>query len=160
MRVSSLSARFVLAFTCVGAVALGGASCGKEGARYPVSGKVTLGNAPLTVGQVTFVPDEGKGNKSKLSPSGKIGSDGSYSLSTDGKSGAPAGWYKVIIATATPGMGGATAPGEANPSALPGGAPAGGVQIDSKYGDASKTDVTKEVVASPAAGAYDITIPK
>jgi len=161
MRLSSSSPRFVVAFTLVVAFALGLGGCGKGETRYPVSGRVILGNGPLTAGQVTFVPDEGKGNKLKAAPSGMIGSDGSYSLSTDGKTGAPAGWYKVVIATSIPGMG-APAPSASSDRSKP--APlnpvAGGVQIDPKYTDAMKTDLTKEVVASPSAGAYDITIPK
>jgi hypothetical protein len=123
-----------------------------------VSGKVTLKNAPLTGGNVTFVPDESKGNKSKFSPGGQIGSDGTFTLTTEGKSGAPLGWYKVTVFASTPGMGGPATvdptPGKVAPLN-----PAGAVHVDPKYQDAAKTPVSLEVVASPGAGAYDVKIP-
>jgi len=130
--------------------------CSKGETLYPVSGKVTLKNAPLTAGQVTFVPDESKGNKSKVSPTGKIGSDGNYTVTSDNRAGAPLGWYKVTVATETPGMGGTMT---VDPSGKP--APLGGQgpKIDPRYKDSSKTPLSVEVVASPAAGAYDLKIP-
>ena len=137
------------------------AGCGTKGDNaslvvYPVSGKVTLKDAPLPGGQVTFMPDQSKGNKSKLSPSGKVGSNGEYTLTSDGRSGAPLGWYKVIVATDTPGMGG-TVPVNPTPGKV---VPLGGQgpQIDPSYKDSSRTRLAVEVVVSPAAGAYDFKI--
>ena len=141
----------VLSFCVVGV-----SGCGKSEKLYPVSGKVTLKDAPMTGGQVTFVPDQSKGNKSKLSPSGKIGSNGEFTLISEGRNGAPLGWYRVTIATETPGMGGTV---EVNPT--PGKVtPLGGQgpQIDPSYKDSSRTRLAVEVVASPAAGAYDLKI--
>lgn len=134
------------------------AGCSKGETLYPVSGKVTLRNAPLTAGIVTFIADESKGNKAKASPTGKIGSDGNYTLTTDGKSGAPLGWYKVTVNTETPGMGGPMTVDPTPGKVVPLGG-TGGPQIDPKYKDSSKTTLAVEVVASPGAGAYDLKIP-
>jgi hypothetical protein len=146
--------RLILALA-LGVFSLIGAGCGKSEPLYPVSGKVTLNNAPLKGGVVTFIPDDSKGNKSKFSPTGKIESDGKYSLTTDGKTGAPAGHYKVIVNTQTPGMG-MTTPGDpSKPAPLT----PQGPQVDPKYSDVAKTPITKEVVASgAAANHYDFSV--
>jgi hypothetical protein len=72
--------------------------CGDADNLQPVSGSVTCDGAPLTEGAVRFVPDATKGNSAKAEPAGTI-SGGKYSLLTDGKSGAPPGWYKVSLAS-------------------------------------------------------------
>jgi len=129
--------------------------CGGGEKLYPVQGKVTLDGTNLKAGAVTFVPDAEKGNKTKSSPTGQIGPDGTYTVSTAGRSGAPAGWYKVTVQTKTAGMGGTTpvtgateAPALVAPTA----------EIDAKYSDPSKTDLRVEVVASPQANAYDLKV--
>ncbi len=88
--------------TLVLAVWAGAAGCGQSDSLpkltvYEVKGKVLLGDGkPLTNGWVYFVP---KGDLT-LTPSGVIGSDGSFSLTTGGSGdGAPAGEYKVRIET-------------------------------------------------------------
>jgi hypothetical protein len=127
----------------------------------PVSGKVTLKDSPLTAGQVTFVPDAAKGNKSTTSPAGPIGADGKYKLSTNGKEGAPLGWYKVTVSTDTPGMGmgmGGTPVDPKNPTLTPS-QPPSTVKIDPKYKDAASTPVSVEVTATPSGGQYDVKIP-
>lgn len=73
--------------------------CGGGENLQSVSGVVTCDGTPLTQGSVRFVPDTSKGNTAKTEPAGTIGSDGKYSVLTDGKSGAPAGWYKVSVAS-------------------------------------------------------------
>src|SRR4051794_8076203 len=77
------------------------------GTRYPVEGQVLVDGAPLAgmSGQVTFEPDQTKGNKTPVSPSGEIDKDGRYKLSSKGKPGAPAGWYKVAVSPVPPGTG-------------------------------------------------------
>jgi hypothetical protein len=122
---------------------------------YPVTGKVTLKGTPLTAGIVTFLPDEAKGNKTKLSPTGQIGADGTYKLTTDNRTGAPLGWYKVIVNTEVPGMS-MTTPDPTRPGVAPG--PAKSVQVDPKYRDALKTDLHFEVVASPGPDVYDLKL--
>ena len=85
--------------------------CGEEdkiGPTLPVRGKVNIDGKPLQSGAVTFVPDDQKGNKAKISAQGQV-KDGSFTLTsssvTNQKEGAPPGWYKAIISTGGP-MGG------------------------------------------------------
>lgn len=130
-----------LASFCVLTASLGCGSSGKD-KLFPVSGKVTLGGSPLTAGQVAFHPDLEKGNKSKGVASGAIGSDGSYTLSTDGKPGAPVGPYKVTVSTNFPGVSGTPVP------------------INAKYNNPNGSGLDREVVPNPASGAYDLQVTK
>jgi hypothetical protein len=116
--------------------------CGSSGGGklLPVSGKVTLKGSPLTGGHIAFHPDLDKGNKGKGVPTGSIGADGTYKLSTEGKAGAPAGWYKISVATNFPGMEGTPVP------------------INSKYNSPTTSGLTCEVVPNAAAGAYDLQL--
>jgi hypothetical protein len=117
--------------------------CGPSGPKTAsVSGKVTLDGTPLTSGTVNLVGDESKGNTHKGTSAGSIGPDGTYKVSTDGKDGAPLGWYKVLVVTKFPG------------------APQDALALDPKYIDATKTPLSYEVVASPAPGAYDLKVSK
>src|SRR5438045_3467653 len=65
----------------------------------PVSGKVTMDSKPVTSGNVSLLP-QSTDNKAGLS-AGQIGEDGSYTIFTAGKEGAPLGKYKVTV---TPSM--------------------------------------------------------
>lgn len=130
------------------ATILATAGCGDSniGDVAPVSGKVSVGGKPLTGGVITFVPDSTKGG-GEYSPSGSIGPDGTYTLSTSGRGdaeagGAPLGHYKVIILTQFPGMTAATPP----------------TKIDPKYSNPSKTPLSVEVTEDATAGAYDFDI--
>ena len=77
--------------------------CGPAGPKLdPVSGIVTLSGAPLKSGTITLIADASKGNTEQGTSTGKIESDGRYAISTDGKEGAPPGWYKAIIITKYP----------------------------------------------------------
>ena len=62
---------------------------------HPVSGKVTVGGKPLADCTIQFV---GTGTEA-VSFNGKLGKDGTYSLvdPTDGRAGAAAGKYKVVL---------------------------------------------------------------
>jgi hypothetical protein len=111
-----------------------------------VSGKVLLGAAPLTKGGVRFVPDKSKGNTAGVEPVGTVGSDGSYSVSTNGKIGAPLGWYKVAVNGQ-----GDTIPDSSKPNA-------GRSPVGPKYADPETSGLSVEVVASPAGGAYDLKV--
>lgn len=76
-------------------VGLSGCGSGQySGPVYPVKGKVLLATGkPLTTGSVQFIPESGG-----ALASGKIGSDGSFSLvSLDKREGAAPGSYKVRI---------------------------------------------------------------
>jgi hypothetical protein len=108
---------------------------------------VTLDGAPLATGSLTYKPDAAKGNTSSLEPAATIGSDGSYTLYTKEKPGAPPGWYKVRV----------VAEGPANPAD-----PYAPVKslIPARWNDAETSGLTVEVVASPPAGAYDLKLTK
>jgi hypothetical protein len=135
---------------CGGAVLWAGLGCTDRsgvGKTVPVSGKVYLGNRPLTTGSVSFRPDASKDNTSTWEPSGDIGPDGTYKLSTNGKPGAPLGWYKVIVAADVP-----SNPND--PYSIPKSI------IDVKYADPNTTDLSIQVVENPSPGAYDLKVSK
>ena len=114
------------------------------GGLQTVKGKVTVDGAPLTSGSVRFVPDTAKGNKATAEPAGEIGSDGTYTLMTNGKSGAPAGWYKVTVNAAT-------VPDSSNPFG-------GKALVAPRFNAPETSGLSVEVVSSPKAGAYDLTV--
>jgi len=130
-----------------------GFGCGGSGSKtpplVPATGKVTLDGAPMTIGMVTFQPDEAKGNTLKYSPTGPIDSSGNYKLMTDGKDGAPVGWYKVTISAYGMPTGQVDSKGAAPKS-----------NLNSKYQSPATSGITLEVVASPAPGAYDLKVTK
>jgi hypothetical protein len=99
---------------------------------YPVKGKVLLpdGN-PLTQGTVTFVPgDLLKGREA----AGKVGSDGSFTLSTDkAGDGAAEGQYSVRI--------------DSEAGVPTGGKGRGRLLVPEKYGDESTSGLTVTVKA-------------
>jgi len=160
MSTYSLRARHLVASTLFVSLLLAASGCGGGPKLYPVSGKVLLpGDKALGGGQITFIPDESKGNKGKYSPTGPIGSDGSYTVKTDTSSGAPLGWYKVTVRTDAPGMGmGGSGtqvdPNPKNPAPLQ----TPGDKINPKYKDMVTTDLRVEVVASPSAEQYTIKL--
>ena len=115
---------------------------------FPVSGKVTVGKKALTSGIVTFTPDAGKGNTSKESAIGMIGADGTYKLITNGRDGAPLGWYKVSVTSQA--MPGADTPSAKNmPKPVP---------INPKYQKSDTSGISKEVKEQAPPGAYDIDL--
>jgi hypothetical protein len=61
----------------------------------PVSGKVTHKGDPAKGAVLVFVPKGAKGSADR--PSGMVGEDGSFTLVTGSKPGAPAGEYDVTI---------------------------------------------------------------
>ena len=72
------------------AVALFVTGCNSgTGKLVPVRGKVTVAGRPLTKGSVSFRPDKARGETGTAEPYGDIGPDGTYTLSTNGKPGAP-----------------------------------------------------------------------
>ncbi len=128
-----------LLLAVLGMVVVALCGCGGVGTLYPVSGKVTVDGKPLSDGQLTFVAEGDKGDKTTAAPFGKI-KDGTYSLSTKGKPGAPAGKYHVMVMTQYPG-------GPEKPVALP-----------VRYSQPEKSGLSVEVVPNPAAGAYDLKL--
>jgi hypothetical protein len=73
------------------------AGCGAKPATLnSVAGKVMYKGTPLSAGVIVFSPDTSRGESGRIAVS-KIESDGSYTLKTDDKPGAAAGWYRVTI---------------------------------------------------------------
>jgi hypothetical protein len=118
-----------------------------------VVGKITVNGEPLTLDTATvlFRPDKIKGNTSAFEPAGQVDEDGSYTLYTNGKEGAPPGWYLVEVYAILPRTGGyqkkRPAAGE-GPVSL----------IDSKYSSVKTSGLAKEVVENPSPGAYDLEL--
>jgi hypothetical protein len=79
------------------AVLLLAAGCGPdEVSLAPVRGRVFYKGAPLSGGSIVFAPDTDKGGSGPLAR-GEIAADGTYTLSTDGRTGAAAGWHRVTV---------------------------------------------------------------
>jgi hypothetical protein len=122
------------------------------GKTLPVTGKVTLANSPLTAEStvILFKPDRDKGNASSFEPAGTVDRQGNYALVTQGKKGAPPGWYKVVV-TAT----------EFRPSDAPSSRnhhPTPRSLVPASYGQAATSPVAIEVVKNPPPGAYDLKL--
>ena len=75
------------------------ASCSKGGAALnPVQGKILDKNGdPLKGAVLTFHPKGAGKNINIVLPTGKAGEDGSFTLMTGDKDGAPAGEYAVTV---------------------------------------------------------------
>jgi hypothetical protein len=112
-----------------------------------VEGTVTVGKDKLKTGSVAFKPDAQKGNKSKHEPIGTINPDGTYSLTTLGKPGAPPGWYKVVVHAGE----------KENPKDEY--SPLRSL-INTKYNYVESTDLSIEVKDGAPAGAYDLKLTK
>ena len=126
-----------------GLVLTPGCSGSKKLDLAPVSGTVKVAGVPLTSGQVSFLPAS-KEQEGTLA-AGTIGSDGTYTISTGGKPGAPVGKYKITI---TPSM---VPSGNGKPP---------GSGFSSKYQSVATTPLMKEVIANPEAGRYDFNLDK
>ena len=68
----------------------------------PVVGKVIVNGTPLTRGSLAFRPEKAKGNESTHKPNAAIAEDGTYTVKTADRDGAPAGWYRVTVSSAAP----------------------------------------------------------
>jgi hypothetical protein len=89
------------ALGCCGLLILAGCSSDPRGKLYPVQGKITLADGtPCPKGNVMLIPIEADPQAPSLpSSEGTIGPDGSYTLSTKGKPGVPAGKYRVVLSS-------------------------------------------------------------
>jgi hypothetical protein len=63
---------------------------------YPVDGSVTYQGEPARGATVVFFP-EGNDSLTAVIPSGGVGEYGTFTINTNGKPGAPAGKYRVVI---------------------------------------------------------------
>jgi hypothetical protein len=125
-------------------------SAGCGGTKHvPVTGQVTVGGQPLKSGTVTYHPDKEAGNTQPYSdlPHGTVDENGKYTLATGGKPGAPAGKYKVTVASTVPSN-------PKDPYSLP------KHLTDKANAEVSTTSLTKEVKADAPAGHYDIPLTK
>ena len=116
-----------------------------------VTGTVKIGGAPMPLGTVTYHPDAAKGNTRQGKVGGMIKSDGTYTLQTDGKLGAPAGWYFVTVTgQGMPDMAKMPEPGKMpTPPA-----------VNPKYTKPETSGFQIEVKDGAPAGAYDLPLVK
>jgi hypothetical protein len=112
----------------------------------PVTGSVSAEDKPVTSGQVTLVALTKEDAEKAPPSSGQIDESGTYTIQTAGKPGAPLGKYKVVV----------------NPSMVPmaGAKSAPKAAFNDKYRQVDTTTLVIEVVASPAAGAYNLKLKK
>ena len=132
---------------CVAAlgVSLALLGCGGGGAGVTVTGKVILGDKPLTIGSVIFRPDAAKGNQSKHEPTGRLDARGEYRLSTPGQDAVARGWYKIAVIAEQP-------VDPKNPYASP------KPLIPPRYFNPDTSGLSVQVVLEPAPGAYDLRL--
>jgi len=145
LRISRIDIRLVFVLALCGFFQLA-TGCGGD-TLTPVSGKVTVGNNPVTAGTVIYKPNVAKGNNSKSEPQGEIDATGQYTLKTNGQAGAPPGWYKVVVPAA--------APPDSDPAKMT--RPQKWL-VPLKYVTEATSDLEKEVVARPEPGAYDLKL--
>jgi hypothetical protein len=138
---ASKSASLLLLAVGLGIVALGCGPTENLPPMLPVKGKATLDGAPLTSGQVSLYP-ETIDPAVKIPPSsGSIDSNGNFEIFTGGKSGAPAGKYKVgVTPLMVPTQGGGAPP-----------------SLPQKYMNDKDTPLKIEVVEG---GKYDLVLEK
>lgn len=156
-RYACSNAELVLIFSA-SIFAIAALGCGDSsgvGRTLPVSGKVIFNDAPLTAKTtiVVFKPDASRGNSSPYEPTGTVDSDGNYTLTTKGKSGAPPGWYKVVVTAREE-----TEP--VHPKAPKQHRPVAKSLLPAKYGQAETSGLSIEVVEKPSIGAYDLKLSK
>ena len=113
----------------------------------PVVGHVRVDGRPLITGTLSFLPDPTKGNAGTLAPGGEIKADGTYTLFSSGRQGAPVGWYKVVVIAADP--------VDPNKPYAPRRS-----YVNSQYNTVETTDLLVEVAEKPASGAYDLDLKK
>jgi hypothetical protein len=126
-RISNYVLRMATATVVIGSM-LGWGGCGSS-FESSVSGKVTVGDAPLTKGSVSFHP-----KSAGPVATGAIGADGSYTVSTGAKGGLPPGDYTVTVVATDP-------PPPGDPEAV------GVLLTPPEYGDVKRTPLSFSVQA-------------
>ncbi len=137
------------------ALASGCGDASGVGPTFPVAGRVTVNNTPWTAKNTVILckADPARGNAGRFEPTGSVDADGNYTLTTNGKAGAPPGWYKVLVTAREE-----VAP--VHPRGPQHHRPVSKSLLPAKYGQAQTTDLSIEVVERPAAGAYDLKLSK
>jgi hypothetical protein len=125
--------------------ALGFSGCGPSGPKLvPVQGTVTLTDGtPVAYGHIILHPDASRGNASKEVCQGTI-QDGSYTVLTGARKGAPVGAYRVSI--------------EAAKEVDPNNPYFTEWLADERYVDPDRSNLTLEVVENPEPGRYDFKL--
>ena len=138
---------------CIAVAAETGTGCASSTERLvSVSGTVTVEGEPLTVGWITFYPDEEKGNTNSSLPFEQITASGTYELTTNGRSGAPPGAYKVVVAATHDAL-------PVKPPRSSDGKPWQPKWLThEKYTAQATTDLRIEVVERPASGQYNLRL--
>ena len=134
------------------------AGCGAGGPPqaklYSVSGKVTVAGKAIADCNIQFVAVGKEGYFG-----GKIGADGSYSLTApDGRSGAEAGKYKVVLQQSTDAQMKAMQAGQMGPPGA-GGGPGGGASLPFPAEYSSAETSQKEVEVKAESNTINIEIP-
>jgi hypothetical protein len=109
---------------------------------YPVSGKVLMNGAPATGGTVSFRHEDGLHQ-----PAGVIKPDGSYSLKSGHREGAPPGHYRVVVFVTEPPS--KTGNGY---SGLP------RIIVNEEFQNPSSTPLKAEIKADPSPQQYDFEV--
>jgi hypothetical protein len=117
----------------------------------PVEGTVTVSRtrdqlSRCTYGRVWLYPDRGKGNHTPFVPVAELGRDGRYRAYTDGRPGAPPGWYRVVVLAVE--QRDRVGANKATQTLL----------VNRKYTEAETTDLALEVTSTPTSGAYDLVL--
>jgi hypothetical protein len=109
---------------------------------YPVTGKILMNGAPATGGTVSFRHEDGLHQ-----PAGIIKEDGSYSLKSGHREGAPVGQYRVVVFVTEP-----PSKSGAGHSGLP------RIIVNKKFQDPSSTPLKVEVKVDPSPQKYDFEV--
>jgi hypothetical protein len=123
--------------------------CGGGPKLVTVKGKLYVADELVPAGEtvkgyVILHPDGGKGNTTQEQVQGILAEDGSFTVFTRDKEGAPPGWYKVTVDLADVK---ASDPYYYRP------------KIDDKYLEKDKSGLAFEVVENPESDRYDIKLP-
>ena len=112
----------------------------------PVKGTVSVDGQPLTSGNVVLNPETVEPGATGTFSAGQVDANGNYEIFTGGKAGAPLKKYKVVVTPSTVPMDPAKA--------------GANVAVNPKYRNQSQTPLGFEVIATPAAGRYDLKLSK
>ena len=129
----------------LGLAVIGLVGCGPSGPKiFPVQGRVTLTDGtPILFGHVILQPDKAQGNQSMEVCQGTI-QNGSYTIMTGARPGAPLGAYTVAIEAAKE-------VDANNPYFTE-------WLADEKYIDPTRSKLTLVVVEKPEPGRYDFKL--
>jgi hypothetical protein len=151
--VRSAGAKLLLAVVACAALILAAYFLTSPGGHdlYPVEGTVVVARSPnaltrCTHGRVWLHPDGSRGNQCSLTPMADLRNDGTYRVYTDGRPGAPPGWYRVTVLAV--GLGDKTSKRNAKQMIL----------IPAKYTELESSDLVFEVTPDVQPGRYDLVL--